>query len=102
MASQQEPSLSCLRIGADENVTKCEAFSHTIMTDEQTERFLEDHTSLPQNEIHEKWQQYAVNANAETDLFHGLGGAPSEYSTLLRLDYGGRVGLRNSWCDCGQ
>lgn len=37
------------------------------MTEEQTERFFEDHRDLPQNELYEKWQKYAVDANAETD-----------------------------------
>ena len=54
-------------------MVKCEAFSHiTPMTEEQTERFLEDHSSLPQNELYAKWQQYAVDSNAETyAMIHG-------------------------------
>lgn len=42
------------------------------MTEEQTERFFEDHRDLLQNELYEKWQQYAVDANADTDaLIYG-------------------------------
>ena len=36
------------------------------MTEEQTERFLENHTSSLQNELYGRGQQYAVDANAET------------------------------------
>jgi hypothetical protein len=56
------------RIDVGEYGIKCESFSHiTPMTEEQTERFFEDHRDLPQNELYEKWQKYAVDANAETD-----------------------------------
>lgn len=47
----------------------------TPMTEEQTERFFEDHQTLSRDELHDKWRQYAVDSNAETDeVIHGPGG----------------------------
>jgi hypothetical protein len=64
------------RISADERITKVEAFAHmTPMTEEQTERFFEDHQTLSRDELYDKWQQYAVDSNAETDeMIHGQDG----------------------------
>lgn len=63
-------------IDTDERATKVEAFAHiTPMTEEQTERFLEDNQTLSREELYGKWQQYAVDSNAETDeMIHGHGG----------------------------
>lgn len=57
----------------------CDVFSRiTPMTEEQAEQFFEAHRSLPRNELYGKWQQYAVDANAETDSLYVLEGAPPQ------------------------
>lgn len=37
------------------------------MTEEQTEEFFEDHQTLSRDELYDKWQQYAIDSNAETE-----------------------------------
>ena len=45
------------------------------MTEEQTERFFEDYETMTRDELHDNWQQYAVDSNAETDeMIHGQAG----------------------------
>lgn len=55
---------------------KVEAFAHiTPMTEEQTDRFFEDYQTLTRDELYDKWKEYAVDANAETDeMIHGKEG----------------------------
>ena len=37
------------------------------MTEEQTQIFFDDKQTMTPDELHNKWQQYAVESNAETD-----------------------------------
>ena len=55
---------------------KVEAFAHiTPMAEEQTDRFFEDYQTLTRDELYDKWKEYAVDANAETDeMIHGKEG----------------------------
>lgn len=57
-------------------MVKVEASAHmTPMTEEQTEQLFEDHQTMARDELYEKWQEYAVDSNAETDeMIHGQGG----------------------------
>jgi len=49
------------------------------MTEKQTEEFFEDHRALSRDELYGKWQQHAVDSNAETDeMIHGQGGVRSQ------------------------
>jgi hypothetical protein len=54
--------------GADEPGFKCNNFPHiTPMTEEQTKIFFDDKQNMTRDELHNKWQHYAVESNAETD-----------------------------------